>query len=112
MKQRPMPQRRYEEMPGHNARDSTTRLMRSLQDILRESGADKYIRNGKTVPPGHVPTMPPEMAEGLKTLPPQAGPQGVAPSAHRPTVPRHAQLERPICLERGARKGLFSRLFG
>ena len=112
MKHKPMTHQRYEEMAGENARNSTTRLMRSLQDILKESGADKFIRDGTTVPPGKVMTMPAAMAEGQKTLPPKVGPQGVAPNGQRPTVPARAELERPVCLQSSPRKGLFGRLFG
>lgn len=100
-----------EEMSGKNGRNSTTLLMKSLKDILKETGADKHLLTNKTVPPRNVQAMPPAMAEAEKTLPPQVMPSQTAPVG-RPTIPARATLDRPVCLKSGAKKGLLGRLFG
>lgn len=94
----------HDEMNGENGRKSTTLLMQSLSDMLKASGADQFIDNGKTQPAREVLPMPSSMAEAADTVQ-QPGTMDYLQNGQ----PR-AQLERPACLS--PKKGLLSRIFG
>lgn len=116
-----------EEISGTSGRKSTTRLLRSLHQVLKESGAEKFLQHGRTMPPGHSAPRTIDAAavpDDDRTLPPGvAAAQPVAEEPRTRILPRRpelpagsplprAQLERPVCLSSPRRKGLLRRLFG